>query len=140
MVKKVWVLLGVCLLIFSSCSIGEDPPNFTFVPLRTESAEFPPSFRFGETYNIPVTFALPDGCHFFEGFDIAAEDTYTRIIIPVGSRVENTQTACTQAVQIRTVSFEFSVYYTETYTFKFWTGEDSSGNATYLEYEVFVEQ
>lgn len=140
MAKKVWVLISLVFITLNSCSIGEDPPNFIFVPLRTENVEFPPSFRLGETYNIPVTFSLPDGCHFFEGFDIAAEDTYTRTIVAVGSRIENTETACTTAVELRTVSFEFTVYYTETYTFRFWTGDDGNGNATYLEYEVFVEQ
>lgn len=131
---------GIQILLFNSCSIGEEPPNFIFVPLRVESAEFPPSFRLGETYDIPVTFTLPDGCHFFEGFDISAEETYLRTVVAVGSRIENTQTACTQALVQRTVSFQFTVYYTESYTFRFWVGEDSGGSPNYLEYEVFVEQ
>lgn len=139
--KKIYlVFLGVLLLTFNSCSIGEEPPNFIFIPLQVESAEFPPSFKFGETYDIPVTFSLPNGCHFFEGFDIVAEETYLRTVVAVGSFINNTETACTQAVVTRTVSFQFSVYYTETYTFKFWTGEDSNGEPIYLEYDVYVEQ
>lgn len=138
--KIVWVFLGIYILLFNSCSIGEEPPNFIFVPLRVENAEFPASFKLGETYDIPVTFVLPDGCHFFEGFDIVADETYLRTVIAVGSRIENTETACTQALVTRTVSFQFSVLYTEPYTFRFWTGEDSGGDASYLEYEVFVEQ
>ena len=57
----------ICLfaLIFTSCSLDDDSNNFELKTLPIKEAELPAEFVFGQTYDITVTYDLPDGCHSF---------------------------------------------------------------------------
>ena len=130
------VFLGI---ILSNCSLEDDSSNFQFVPLQIVSAELPESFTIDETYEIEVTYLKPNGCTFYEGFDVTKEDTTIRNVVVVGSEridIDN----CTEQIVEETAIFNFVVLYDETYTFKFWIGETSSGEQEYLEIDVPVNE
>ena len=65
--KKFFVL---CLttLLFASCSINDDGPNFSFEILPVESVVIPDAFTLGETYPITVSYFRPSTCHTFKEF------------------------------------------------------------------------
>ncbi len=136
--KRSFFLLFAILatLSFSSCDLDDDDVNFHFASLQVLSVEMPESFDFNETYKIKVTYLRPDDCTFFEGFDVKKTDITTRNVVAVGYVLD--KEACTQVTQEVETSFDFVVLYTDTYLFRFWTGEDENGEQQYLEIEVPV--
>ena len=137
--KRTFLLLCALMvsLTFSSCDLGDDGPNFHFIPLRIESVDMPESFDLDETYEINVTFILPDGCTYYEGFDVVKEATSTRKVVAVGAQ-RTDQEVCTQDVREEMASFTFVVLYDEMYLFRFYQGEDENGEQLFLEVEVPV--
>lgn len=134
--KLLWVLLLVMAPLVSSCDLEDDYANFRFVKLQVIDAELPESFDIYETYQIKVTYLRPNNCTFFEGFDITKPDTTVRNVVVVGSELEDS--ACSQVTGEVVEYFNFTCYYHDTYTFRFWAGEDEDGNAVFLEYDVPV--
>jgi len=135
--KKSFViaLLTAVSLLFSSC-FSDDGSNFHFVPLQIVSAELPESFTINESYDIQVTYILPDACTGFSGFDVVNKDTTVRNVAVLGLK-RTDQEVCTTSTQEQTTSFKFIVNYPQTYTFRFWQGEEN-GEQQYLEIEVPV--
>ena len=124
-------------LAFTSCDLGDDGPNFHFVPLQIESVEMPELFDLNETYEINVTYTIPDGCTYFEGFDVVKEEVTTREVVAIGSQ-RTDQVECTQAIREEMASFNFIVVYDEPYLFRFYQGDDANGDPQFLEVEVPV--
>lgn len=120
---------------FNSCDLNDDDVNFHFVPLQIVSADVPDSFVVNETYTITVTYIIPDGCTYFEGFDFAKPELTTREVVVIGSQ-RTDQEACTAMAQERESTFDFIVVHDEAYLFKFWQGKDENGEQQYLEIEV----
>ena len=136
------VLMPLILLVacswFTACEVDDDSPNFYFTALTTVEANVPESFEFGETYDIEVTYLRPNGCTFFEGFDVMQTAETDRDVVVIGFVLTDEDRACTQAVEEVVAILKFNVIYTEEYKFRFYAGDDTDGNATYLEYTIPV--
>lgn len=131
------VLIAFVGLSLGSCDVGDDESlNFKFVPLQIVSADLPDAFELNKTYKISVTFTKPSNCVFFEGFDITQSSTTVRNVVAIGSEIEDTN--CTQETEAVVTSFNFICIYSDTYLFRFYTGDDSNGEPRYLEIEVPV--
>ncbi|MDC6404109.1 MULTISPECIES: hypothetical protein [Maribacter] len=137
MIKKYTLVVAFFALVLGSCSMEDDEPNFNFKALRIESAELPEYFNLNETYQIKVTYLLPDGCTQYEGFDVTMEDTTVRNVVAIGVAMTDL-VSCTQAVIQEEASFNFIVKYDQPYTFRFYQGENSDGEPEFLEVEVPV--
>lgn len=124
------------LLPLGSCSNDSDGPQTTFVKLVVTEVDMPASFQYGELYNIPITFQLPDGCTRFETFQIVTPSASEREIVVIGARKDTG--ACTLQITEETETLIFQVLYDQTYLFKFWQGDDAEGDPIYLEIEVPV--
>ncbi len=131
-----WLFLVAIAPIVTSCNLESDAATFHFVNLQVVEAELPESFQLYETYEVNVTYLRPNGCTFFEGFDISKAESTERYVVVIGSEFDNT--SCTQVAEQVVDSFSFTCYYEGTYTFRFWTGEDENGNAEFIEYDVPV--
>ena len=135
--KKTFLFILCCITIFNtSCSLDDDSVKFHFVPLQIVGAEFPETFTLNETYNIKVTYIIPNNCIAFEGFDISNIDTTSRNIVAIGSELEGE--ACNLIAIEAEESFDFTCLYEDTYYFRLWTGEAENGEQQYLEFEVPV--
>ena len=135
--KKTFLLILCCITIFNtSCSLSDDSVKFNFIPLQVVDAEFPESFTLNETYNISVTYIIPNNCVEFEGFDISYIDTTSRNIVAIGSELEGE--VCNLIAIEAVDSFEFTCLYEGTYYFRLWTGETENGEQQYIEFEVPV--
>lgn len=131
------IFLVVCFsLIFSGCS-NDDGQNFHFTALQIISADVPESFELNQTYQINVTYSLPDGCTAYEGFDVNYEDTTIRNVVAIGSVRTNTE-ACEEVVTEGQAFFNFTIIYDQPYTFKFFQGENNDGEPEFLEIIVPV--
>ncbi|MFX0555978.1 hypothetical protein ACOCEA_04230 [Maribacter sp. CXY002] len=138
MKRGILVVMVAFSLLFSSCSIEDDAPNFHFTALSITNAEVPESFVLNQTYKINVTYLLPNGCTSYEGFDVSNEDITTRNVVVVGA-VHTDAVSCTEQVIEQEASFNFVVIYNEPYTFKFYQGDNSDGEPEFLEIVVPVE-
>lgn len=132
----IFVVLGLFLHTVS-CSLNDDSPNFHFKPLPITSAIVPDTFELNETYQITVSYTIPDGCTTFGGWDITKSDTTTRNVVLFG-RVFTDEETCTTLAQEAQASFDFICLYEEPYTFRFWQGENENGEQEYFEVVVPV--
>ncbi|MFC4722938.1 hypothetical protein ACFO5O_11435 [Geojedonia litorea] len=131
-------IFALCVLFISlvSCSLSDDNSNnFHFEILPVESVVMPEQFTLGETYEIKVSYLRPSSCHIFNDFYYQS-NLNQRTIAIVTTVYEDV--SCTQAVELVEVSFNFIVTNNGTYVFKFWQGEDESGNDIYYIVEVPV--
>ena len=131
----IFLSLGLFLSL-NSCN-NDEGPNFHFAPLRILTANIPDSFELNQTYRIIVTFAIPDGCTNFSGFDVTDSDTTTRNVVVFGT-VRTDQDACAQVITEGQASFGFICLYEEPYIFRFWQGEGEDGEQEYFEVIVPV--
>lgn len=135
--KKTFLFILCCItILLNSCSLEDDSVNFQFVPLQIISADFPESFTLNETYNINVTYIIPNNCVAFEGFDISFIDTTSRNIVAIGS--ERVGEVCNLIAVEAQDSFEFTCLYEGTYYFRLWSEELENGEQQYVEIEVPV--
>ncbi|WP_418501993.1 hypothetical protein [Flagellimonas sp.] len=139
--KKVLVpiLLFVACSWFSSCDLDDDSPNFYFAALNAVEADVPESFELGKTYDIEVTYERPNGCTFFEGFDVTKTDQTDRDVVVIGSVLTDEENACPQEATEVVATLKFHVIYTGEYHFRFYAGEDENEEPIYLEYTVPVD-
>ena len=137
LMKKTFLFILCCITILSSsCSLDDDNVTVQFVPLQIVSAEFPDSFTLNETYDINVTYVIPNNCIAFEGFDISTSGTTSRTIVAIGS--EKVDEVCNLiAVEVQE-SFRFTCLYEDTYYFRLWSGETENGDQQYIELQVPV--
>ncbi|MBC2839423.1 hypothetical protein [Robiginitalea sp. SC105] len=119
-----------------SCSSNDDGPETTFEQLVITEAGLPASFNLGELYEIPITYELPDGCTQFFTLNVGSPTQNIREVVAIGSRTDSG--GCTQAVSEGTETLIFQVLFNQTYTFRFWQGDDANGNPQFLEVEVPV--
>lgn len=138
MKRIVTLFFALSIFVLSSCSVTDDEPDYYFIPLQVVSAELPQSFMLHETYEIKVTYILPNGCASFEGFDVTPIAQTTRNVVPIGSQFDDPD--CVDGGAEVEGSFNFVCLYSDTYLFRFWKGENESGEQEYLEFEVPVNQ
>ncbi|MEZ4968315.1 MAG: hypothetical protein R2814_01375 [Flavobacteriaceae bacterium] len=137
--KRVFLLLLVAsFTLFTSCNIDDDV-NYHFEALQVKSVEMPEAFDYGEIYRIKVTYFRPNNCTFFEGFDVVKEDLTTRKVVAIGTVIEDEE-ECSGNGEDLVATFNFEVLYDEPYIFRYWTGEDTNGEPTYLEITVPVNE
>lgn len=135
--KRKFLFIGIAILFIlaNSCTLDQEE-NFHFAPLRIIDAQVPESFILNETYVIAVQIERPNDCSFFEGFDVAAGDGGLREIVAWASVL--TDAECEEQLSIVTHTMTMEIIQTETYILRFYNGEDSLGNPSYLTYEVPV--
>ncbi|EIJ38405.1 hypothetical protein JoomaDRAFT_1390 [Galbibacter orientalis DSM 19592] len=140
--KKFFVLM-LCtftLLSFSSCDLSDDDAtNFYYETMEITSANFPEYFEYGKVYPIDFTYLRPTDCHIYNGFEFNHTGETERTIFAVATVLDRTD--CETLTDTEgTDSFDFEVRYRNTYTFKFYIGEDDNGEKQYLTYEVPVRE
>lgn len=118
-----------------SCN-KDDAPTIEFRALQISKAEVPESFSLNNTYEIKVTYSIPDGCTNFEKFDVAPKEETTREVVAIGWR--SIDQPCTLATTTREESFWFNVVHDQPYLFRFWQGQDANDEPIFLEIEVPV--
>lgn len=137
--KKIMLLATVMAFLFNGCSIDDDGANFHFTALEIVEAEVPESFDLNETYKISVDYLKPDSCTYYEGFDVVKDSLTVRSVVAIGT-VRTDFDDCTEELIQETASFNFQVIYDKPYTFKFYTGNNSDGEAEYMEIVVPVNK
>jgi len=131
--KKYLILFITVFTLIGCSSDDEDNYHLEYVPVL--SAEVPNEFIYEQSYELVITYELPNNCYSYYHFDYIY-DGNSRIIKPIA--IVNEDIVCSQS----TIGGEFSIFVealqTEPYIFKFWQGEDDQGEPIYLTIEVPV--
>lgn len=144
MKKTLFLLMSV--LVLTGCEIEDDGPTTVNVLAEVVDADLPETFEMGETYEIDITYLLPDACHLPMGLQAsrgamngdARRDIY---IAGVASRKAD-QNECTlededlEEVEELTIRIDED----EAYTFYLWTGFDEDDESVYTKIVVPVEE
>lgn len=133
--KKVFALL-LSVMLATSCSLDDDSPNFQFEILPVESVVMPAQFTAGVAEEISLKFIRPTGCHIFNDFYYVPDGNQRTVAVITSVANTSCETDINEEVE---VSFDFlpqELY--QSYTFRFWQGQDESGNDTYYIVEVPV--
>jgi len=133
---KKLLVLGLSLLLFASCSINDDGTNFSFEVLPVESVDIPDEFELGETYPITISYLRPSTCYSFKEFYYLKENN-ERTVAPINYVFEENNCSDLENDLVE-ATFNFNVTSNGSYIFKFWQGEDTSGEDQYLTVEVPV--
>jgi hypothetical protein len=128
-------LVSVCCFLLSNCDLEEEQ-NFYFVNLEITAADVPDFFVLNQEHNLEVTFARPDGCTYFQGFDASSDVNGVTTIVAIGSVI--TTEDCISSEESLTAELSITAERLEFYTLRFYAGEDAEGNPQYLEYSVPV--
>lgn len=134
--KKLFVF---CVLLCSlvSCTLGDDTSaNYHFEIIPIDSVDIPEEFVLGEIYPITVYYTKPSDCYIFNDFYYVRE--FNERTVAVVNTVYDDQ-VCTQATEGAHATFNFMVTNNGSYVFKFWQGEDDSGNDLFYVVEVPVK-
>lgn len=136
--KKIFLLFFLTLFLVSSCTPDDSSSNFSTEIVPIVNVSIPEEFVFGEVYEIGVTYYRPTSCHVFNNFfyDINQNERTVAVITTVYND-SSCETFGAQENEVE-VSFNFQVNSTETYTFKFYQGDDANGNDIYYIVEVPV--
>lgn len=133
---KKYFLIFITIISISACSLSNDDNReqyFQYVPIT--EVQIPNEFTFGETYQIRVSYTLPNGCYSFYNYDYVYEGT-ARIVGTVAIVDDNL--VCIQTTVEGEYIINVEVRQTETYIFKFWQRTNNQGTDEYLIIEVPV--
>ena len=134
--KKYLFLFVILALSLSSCNLDDSNSNDFYFEVRPiESVEVPEQFVQGETYEIAVTYTKPTNCYVFNNivFDINGNERTVAVwntVYPNGNCIEDPEE--------ETVSFDLTIFGSETYLFRFYQGKDEHGVDRYHLVEVPV--
>lgn len=132
--KKI-VYYFILLSALVACTPKDNAPDEKLVILPVTEVTFPTTFEENVVAEIPLKFALPNGCHrFYDFYYLKSENIRTVAIVAVNSNQE----VCTQSVTVATQILKFKPALAGTYTFKFYKGKDAAGVDEFFEYEAIV--
>ena len=134
-------MLFVALAAFvtvASCSIDDGPDvNFHIDFIAADSVSVPQYMRRGQTYPITMYYKRPDDCHYDDGFYSTREE-YTYTVAIQNIVLENNECNPVQSTTANSTSFNFQcpLESTDSYTFRFYKGEDATGQQQFIEVKV----
>ncbi|TDR24495.1 hypothetical protein [Flavobacterium cheniae] len=131
--KKIFLILSL-FFVLSSCEIDQE--SVSVVTLPVESVVIPTEFELGGTYPIIMRYYRPSSCH--TPYGIYYEKDLNIRVCAVNNIVREGGNCNELNDYLVEETFDFTVTSTGNYIFKFWTGVDSEGNNTFLEYDIPV--
>ena len=131
---KKLVLLVSILFLFNSCQLDDNDFHVEILPVH--SVEMPAEFELGAVYQITMEYYRPTNCH--SPYGIYYEKDLNIRTCAIKNLVEERGNCAPVENVLVQETFTFKVTNTGNYIFKFWTGEDTEGNDTFLEYDIPV--
>lgn len=136
---KKLILLFVSSLVLVSCDTDDDGPRTMLIAAEVIEVDLPEFFEAGKTYDIDVTYLLPDACHTnaginpLRGSNSNGEDEFRDIYITGVASYDANLTQCNEVAEEdelkRESTFKLAIASDEDepYTFYLWKGLDEDG-------------
>lgn len=133
--KKLMFFLILTIAVIG-CSKEDDITQVHYEYVPVNSVQLPSEFKKDSIYELPFTYVRPSTCHFFNGFYYDKNSNVRTVAVINGVFEQDNCTAAT--VNPITEILKFKPTTEDSYIFKIWKGEDSSGNDVYEETEIPV--
>jgi hypothetical protein len=132
-VKKIFFVI-FAVITMASCS-DDDSYDYHYELLPIEEVVVPEEFEFGKIYDLSVKYIVPDDC--YVNSDILYEyDQNARNVALISLVIESNN--CETIELEEELTFQVHALQESPYIFRFWQGEDESGEPIYLTVEVPV--
>lgn len=147
---KKLILLCVSALVLVSCDVDDDGPRTMIVAAEVSDIDVPAYFEAGKTYDIDVTYLMPDACHTNAGINAQrgsnsnGEDEYRDIYVVGLASHDLNVTECDEEADEEDLERESTFKMTiasdedEPYTFYLWVGLDEDDEDIFTEVVVPV--
>lgn len=137
---KKFAFLFLSLLMFTACETDDDGPTIAFAAAEITNNDLPEFFEPGETYDIKVTYELPTACHNFEGMQGYKDefDVYLQVVTSYDPELAECDQQGSLINDTTLDDFKALGEDGDVYTFHFYTGADSTGQAVYETMDVPV--
>lgn len=127
-------------LILFSCQIDPEDENTRIEKIAAFDIQLPETMIVDFEYTISFSYALPNGCYSFFGYDVESNDIPEKNVRLVYAFAEVANAEICSLEYIEDIySFTFTPDESKTYLFKFWNGQDDEGIDQYEEIELIVE-
>lgn len=138
--KKCLLLLAV-LLMLTSCSIDNDEKaDFNMAFIAADSVSTPDYVTPGRAYPFKIYYKRPNDCFYVNGIYMDANG-YTLTLAVQSLFIEDANCAETMVEpEEATYTFQCPLEQTNSYTFKFYNGDDALGNRKFLTVILPVRQ
>ncbi len=139
--KKILALLGA-LFIIISCSLDEDRLKFEMEFLPAVAVEVPEFMQPGHTYEFKIKYNRPTDCYYFDGF-YYEPDGNAHIVAVQALVIQDAECKTLEALVPEEGIFQVTCspnYSLSSYHFKFYQGEDATGEQQFLDVEIPVHQ
>ncbi|MBZ9630908.1 hypothetical protein LB465_08960 [Salegentibacter sp. LM13S] len=144
--KRIALLMILAVSIYS-CDTNDDGPNVNYDFAKITDADLPGFFEIGESYDLEVSYELPNACHSFVTFDFdeyidEENDSIYVIEIYAVTSYDANLTECTEegdlneSKTIRDLRITSEDY--NNYQFKLLTGFDENDEGEFLIVDVPV--
>ena len=135
---RTYLYLFLSLLLFS-CQIDPEDENTRIEKIAAFDIQMPDNMNVNFEYTISFSYALPNGCYSFFGFDIESDDITEKNVrlIYAFAEVANDE-ICSLEYSEEVYSFRFTPDESKTYLFRFWIGQNDEGIDQYEEIELIV--
>lgn len=140
---KKLILLFASSLVLVSCDVNDDGSRTMLTAAEVTDVDLPEFFEAGKTYDIDVTYLLPDACHTNAGINVHrgstsnGEDEFRDIYITGVASYDANVTQCDEEAEEVELERESTFKLTissdedEPYTFYLWTGVDEDDENIY---------
>lgn len=146
---KKLILLFVSSLVLVSCDVDDDGPRPVIVAAEVTDIDVPAFFEAGKTYDIDVTYLLPDACHTNAGINAHrgsssnGEEEFRDIYVTGLASYDANVTECEEEAEDElqmesTFNMTIGANEDDPYTFYLWTGVDEDDENIYTEVVVPV--
>ncbi len=144
--KRIALLMILAFSLYS-CSSDNDGPNVNYAFAEITETDLPEFFEIGETYELNLTYELPNACHTFATFDFneyVDEENDSTYVIEIAALTfyDANLTECTEEGElsetktIRDISISSEDY--NNYQFKLLKGIDENEDGEFLIIDVPV--
>lgn len=136
--KKLFLLM-LATMVLSSCNIEDDGPNTNYRLAEVTDADLPEEFEMGKTYEIEVTYRLPDACHLAAGLEARRGDQTgegrRKIFVAGVASYDANVTECDQDADeedlLKKEKFSIRIDEQDPYTFLLWTSYNANMESQY---------
>lgn len=147
---KKLILLFVSALALVSCNTDDDETRTLLTGAKVTSTDLPAFFEAGKSYDVKITYMLPDACHTAAGINVqrgsitSTEEEWRDIYITGVASYDANLTTCNKDAEASELKKETTFKITipteeeEAYTFYLWTGIDADDKNIFTEVVVPV--
>lgn len=139
--KKILALIGAVFLI-TSCSLEEDKLKFQMEFLPAVAVEVPEYMQPGQTYEFKVKYNRPTDCYYFDGFYYETQGN-AHVVAVQALVIQDAECKPIEPLLPEEGTFQVTCspgYTLDSYLFKFYQGENSSGDQQFFQVEIPVQQ